>query len=463
MHIHNRFRAFQKIKLALALALACAGWCASEAASLVRPNIVFLLTDDQRWDTLGCMGNRIIQTPHLDRLAADGTLFRNAFVTTSICAVSRASFLSGQYQRRHKIDDFSKTFSPEAWSQTYPALLRQHGYRTGFIGKYGVGKEMPEKEFDFWRGFPGQGQFFEKGETQHLTAKMGDQALEFLKSSSRSQPFCLSISFKAPHAQDNAPREFPPDPRDEILYAGVTIPPAKTTDEKFYKALPEHAQKSEGRRRWERRYANPEMFQKTARDYYRLISGIDREVGRIRATLNELNLADNTIIVFSSDNGFFLGERGMADKWLMYEESIRVPLIIADPGVTAKQRGQTSDAFALNIDIAPTLLDYAGVPVPEAMQGKSLRPFVEGRNMKGWRRDFFYEHTTFSDRIPPSEGVRTDRWKYIRYIGVEPAIEELYDLKNDPFEERNLIASKSAQRSLNELRGQWSEMRRELE
>lgn len=427
-----------------------------------RPNVVFLLADDLRWDRLGCTGDRIIQTPHLDALAARGTLFRNHFVTTSICCVSRASILAGQYARRHKINDFQTAFTPEAFAQTYPALLRSAGYRTGFIGKFGVGAKLPEKEFDFWQGFPGQGHYFGKDRAEHLTHRMGEQALEFLKGGDGGRPFCLSVSFKAPHCQDGAPREFPPDSRDEKLYADAAIPLPATANEECFKLLPDFVQKSEARKRWQRRFATPEMYQRTTRDYYRLITGIDREVGRIVAALKESKQAERTVIVFTSDNGFALGDRGLAGKWFMYEESIRVPLLVADPRSPEKERGRTVEAMTLNIDLAPTLLDYAGVAVPAAMQGKSLRPLARGETPP-WRTDWFFEHLTLPKILPPSEGVRGERWKYLRWVGVDPAIEELYDLQTDPQERHNLAGKPEHRQKLAGLRERWAKLRKELE
>lgn len=426
-----------------------------------RPNIIFILTDDQRWDSLGCAGNKIIQTPNIDGLAANGTMFRNCFVTTSICCCSRATFLSGQYNLRHGISDFSKPFSAEAWKQTYPALLRQNGYRTGFIGKFGVGKNLTpmEKEFDYWKGLPAQaGMFFEKGDPRHKTARFGDEALEFLKDCSPEKPFCLSISFNAPHARDGQPREFAPDPRDEKLYEDVTIPVPKTATDEFHKKLPEHARDLEGRKRWKLRFTTPEAFQKTTKDYFRLITGIDREVGRIRDVLAERKLADNTVIIYTSDNGFFLGERGMADKWLMYEESIRLPLVVYDPRLAKESRGKPVDAMVLNIDVAPTMVDLARLPIPERMQGKSLVPFLGGQPRE-WRSEFFYEHHFSEKIIPPSEGVRTEKWKYIRWTKSDPVIEELYDLKADPLEEKDLSKEPEHRKTLEELRARWAALR----
>lgn len=439
------------------------------AAEPSRPNFVFILADDLRWNALGCMGDKIVQTPHIDGLAARGVLFESSFVTTSICAVSRASIFTGQYARRHKINDFATPLAPAQWAATYPALLRQAGYRTGFIGKFGVGDAKAvaakAKDFDYWQGLPGQaGPFFDpKDATKtHATTRFGNQALEFLRGCRVEQPFCLSISFSAPHARDGQPREFPPDQRDEPLYVDVTMPVPKLATDFHFKALPEFVQKSEGHTRWSRRFATPEMHQKTVRDYYRLITGVDREVGRIIDTLRELKFAENTIVVFTADNGFFLGERGMADKWLMYEESIRVPMIVSDPRMPAEKQGRRVAAMALNVDLAPTLLDYAQVKSPAAMQGRSLRPLVSGENLP-WREDWFYEHRTLTNIIPPSEGIRTQDWKYLRWVGVDPAIEELYDLKRDPLEEHNLASRPEYAQRLATFRERWKQLSKSLE
>ena len=457
-----RIRLNSKIVLAIFLVLSFAGLAAGGTPAQ-RPNILFLLTDDQRWDSLGCTGNALAQTPNIDQLAKRGTLFRNAFVTTSICCVSRASMFSGQYQSRHGIGDFKTPFSSAAFSNTYPAILRRSGYRTGFIGKFGVGDKLPEKEFDFWAGFPGQGKYFSGTNPQHLTAKMGDQALKFLQTTPGNQPFCLSISFKAPHALDGAPREFPPDSRDEKLYQDTRFPTPKTATDAAFKLLPKFVQTSEGHKRWQPRFATPEMSQQTTRDYFRLITGVDREVGRILKTLSELKLDTNTIIVFTSDNGMFLGDRGLADKWFMYEPSIRVPLIIVDPRAEKAACARQEEAMTLNIDIAPTLLDYAAAPAPALMQGHSLRPFVENAKVNNWRHEWFYEHHFGPQIIPPSEGVRTENWKYIRYVAAEPVVEELYDLKSDPQEEHNLVADPAHLATLDQLRGRWKTLRKEAQ
>jgi arylsulfatase A-like enzyme len=443
---------------------AIAAWPSTAQQPPARPNLVFLLADDLRWDALGCMGDPVVRTPNIDRLAQRGVLFRNAFVSTSICCVSRATFFTGQYCRRHGINDFNTPLTAAQWGQTYPALLRAAGYRTGFVGKFGVGDAKAvaaaAKDFDYYKGLPGQaGPFFDPKDPTHThaTARFGEQAIEFIRAGNTSQPFCLSVSFSAPHARDGQPREYPPDRRDEGLYADATIPVPKLATDAAFRRLPDFAQNSEGRRRWERRFATPEMFQRIVKDYYRVITGMDREVGRIVAGLGER--ADNTVIVFMSDNGYILGERGMADKWLPYEESIRVPLIVVDPRATAT-RGRKVDAMALNIDIAPTLLDEAGLPVPAGMQGSSLVPLVRnGDAPSGWRTEFFYEHLTLPDRIPPTEAVRTEQWKYFRWLSGKPPIEELYDLRADPREEHNLAGDPAQANTLAQLREKWSKWR----
>lgn len=427
-----------------------------------RPNILLLLSDDQRWDALGCLGNSVIQTPNLDRLAANGVLFRNNFCATSICSASRASIFTGQYECRHRIDDFAKPLPPAVWSNSYPAVLRRHGYVVGFIGKFGVGETMPVSEFDYWAGFPGQGSYFEPGRTEHLTALMERQAIEFLRARDGSQPFCLAISFKAPHAQDGAPRLFPPDPRDEHLYADVMVPPPITAAETYFTRLPKFIQNSENRTRWQSRFSTPGLFQQSVRDYYRLITGLDRTIGNIIAELHTRGFDRHTVILFTSDNGLFLGDHGLADKWLMYEESIRTPLIISDPRLAARRHGSVVNEMTLNVDLAPTILDLVGLRVPNVMQGRSLRPLVEGARV-AWRQDWFYEHHFDNGgTIPPSEGVRTTDWKYIRYVATAPPYEELFHLTEDPFETNNLATNARFARTLRELRDRWAAYKEEL-
>jgi arylsulfatase A-like enzyme len=435
----------------------------SARAQQKRPNIIFLLTDDQRWDTLGCMGNPIIQTPNVDELGNNGVLFTNSFVTTSICMTSRASFLSGLYLRSHGINDFQTSFTEDQYSRIYPVVLRQNGYRTGFIGKWGVGNKMPEDKFDYFGGFPGQGHYFPNRPSKdvHLTELMGDQSEEFLKGCGPEQPFCLSVSFKAPHVQDADPAQFLHSPETKRLYADVDIPVPKTADPRYISMLPREVQRSEGRRRWAVRFGTPELYQESVKSYYRLITEVDTVVGRIREQLKKMNADDNTVIVYTGDNGFYLNEHGLAGKWFMHEESIRTPLVVYDPRQPRETRGTRRAEMALNIDVAPTLLSYAGVEAPH-MQGRDLSGLVRGENVP-WRTEWFYEHLFEHDWIPKTEGVRTLTHKYTRYFDTTPRFEEMFDLQRDPLEEMNLIKSPAHQTHLEGLVASWNVWRRSLQ
>jgi arylsulfatase A-like enzyme len=439
---------------AVASLAGCESGLARRGGGRKRPNIIFFLTDDQRADTMGCAGNPNIYTPNMDAMAGSGVRFTNAFVTTSICASSRASIFTGQWTRRHGINDFRTHFAESALALTYPMLLREAGYRIGFIGKYGVGpkRDLPVDKYDYWRGFAGQGRYEHKdkdGNYKHLTQIMGEQASEFLQGCSQDEPFCLSVSFKAPHCQDGDPRQFIYDRAYKNIYRGQTMPAPETADPRYFEALPEFLRTSEARRRWQIRFATPEMFQESVRSYYRLITGVDFAIGKIRQDLKRLGLDDNTIIVLTGDNGFYLGEYGLAGKWYPHEVSIRVPLLVYDPRAGKRRRGVTVEQMALNVDIAPTILELAGVEAPHEMQGRSLVPLLQGRRCK-WRSDFFYEHMFEHKTIPRTEGLRTQRYKYARYIDFDH--EELYDLNEDPLETTNLAEQEKHRDILESLR-----------
>jgi len=421
------------------------------------PNFLVLLTDDQRWNAMGCMGNPIIQTPNMDRLAAEGIVFDNHFCTTSICMSSRASIFTGMYARTHRIVDFSLPLPETRLSQSYPLMLRAAGYRTGFVGKWGLGGDLPTDRFDFFEGFSGQGKYFQErdGEPIHLTSIMGDNAIAFLKGCTADQPFCLSVSFKAPHVQDGDPRQYLYDPKLEDLYKDVTFPPPENASPEFFERQPEFVRNSEGRRRWETRFPNEAKYQESVKGYYRLVTGVDIALGRILDALRKLGLDDNTVILFTSDNGLFLGARGLAGKWLMYEESIRLPLIIRDPRLREPLRGTRCDEMTLTVDLAPTVLHLANVERPMGMQGRSLTPLLRGKK-PSWRTEWFYEHEYgHGGKIPRSEGIRTKTWKYIRYVDRDPAVEELYDLEHDPHESNNLTGQTDYLPRLEEMRQRW--------
>jgi arylsulfatase A-like enzyme len=231
----------------------------------------------------------------------------------------------------------------------------------------------------------------------------------------------------------------------------IALPP--TAGAVFFTRLPDFLKNSEARLRWAIRFWGPQRHQESVKGYYRLISGIDRAVGRILDKLEELNLQETTVLLFTSDNGFYLGEKGLAGKWFAHEESIRVPLIVADPR-RKDVAGSRRSHLALNLDIAPTILSLAGLPVPASMQGRSLLPVLD-QTTAAWRKDFFYEHLFSHPRIPPSEAVRTERWKYVRYVGMNPPYEELYHLAEDPSERENLASDPAHSARLEDLRNLW--------
>jgi arylsulfatase A-like enzyme len=420
----------------------------AQAETPARPNILVLFTDDQRADCLSCTGHPLLKTPHIDRLAAEGVLFQNSFVTTSICCISRASLITGRLCRNHQVGDFSTPLPPEALASSFPALLKQAGYRTGCFGKWGIGGPPPKEVFDVWDAWGGQGDFFHKvdGEKVHNSEWLARRTEEFLRGCKPGQPFCLIVHYKSPHDP------YLPDPRDAELFKDVKVPVPRTATQAAFEKLPEFIRASEGVIRARKSHPTPESLQEFIKQYLRCIAGVDRSVGKIMGVLDELKLKDDTAVVYSADNGFFLGERGLSHKWLMHEESIRVPLIVRYPKLGADQRGKRLAPLALNIDIAPTVLDLAGVKVPEKMDGRSLKPLLEGKSVE-WRTDFFYEHHFhYNGKIPRTEGVRTADWKYITYFDVNPPYEELYDLKNDPQEEKNLATDAAHQERLAALR-----------
>jgi len=427
-----------------------------------KPSFLFLLTDDQRFDTLGCAGHPIVKTPNLDKIAARGVRFRNSFVTTPICPASRASILTGLYERAHKYTFGTPPIAAALTAKSYPALLRQAGYRTALIGKLGVAVEQGQsaKMFDLLDviGWPFQRKL-KSGETRHIDQIITDRAIDFLKDGPAKQPFCLSISFNSPHAEDGKLDNLYPWPKTvDGMYEDVRIPPPPLADDKYFEAEPEFLRKSLGRIRWAWQFDTPEKYAKNVRAYYRMVSGVDHEVGRLIAELERLGALENTVIVFMSDNGYIMGERGLSCKWIHYEESIRVPLLVADPRLPAERRGKTADELVLNIDIAPTLLTMAGVEVPMAYQGRSLVPLLRGEK-KTWRTDFLCEHLFVHPDIPQWEGVRDERYAYARYFTQKPVYEFLYDLKEDPQELKNLAGDDRHTERLQRMRRRLEELR----
>jgi arylsulfatase A-like enzyme len=427
-----------------------------------RPNIIMILTDDQRWDALGHAGNDIIRTPCMDELAREGVWFPNAFVTTPICAASRASIMTGLYERCHRFTFNTPPLARELARVSYPWILKEHGYHTGFIGKFGMTWEerLDTVLFDFYSR-PGEQSWAttyyrlnpEHTGFRHLSTEIGDLSLRFLEEYASKGPFCLSISFHAPHAEDCDPRQYIYPLETDSLYRDEVIPPPMYGDPSWFEAQPPWVREGLNRVRWYWRFDTEEKYQRMVKGYYRMISGVDRQIGRIREELERLSVAGQTIIILLGDNGYFLGERGFAGKWLMYEPSLRVPLVVYDP-VSGHQG--TCPEMALNIDIAPTILGYAGIPVPGQVQGADLRE-VMGADPGAWREAFLCEHLFDHPKIPRSEGIRTTRHKYFRYLD-HPSHEELYDLEADPLEAVNLAGDPRYRDHLMKLRGRCDEL-----
>lgn len=431
------------------------------------PNIIFLLTDDQRWDAMGIMGNPTIRTPHMDRLASAGILFEHAYVTTSICCVSRASLLTGQYASRHGIRDFVTDLDTPALAHTYPALLRQHGYITGFIGKFGVGRHFPGQLFDYFvdteAGGKGQPDYLIKdraGHDVHDTDSIDHAMQLFLdRYGTGPRPFCLSVSFKAPHELDGHPPSYIVQDRFKSYYQEDTIPLPVTAAPAYWQQMPDffRTDTNFARARWKGLFGTPALYQENVKNYYRLVSGVDEVLGHLMDRLRTLGIARNTVIIFMGDNGFFLGEHGLEGKWYGYEESIRVPLFIYSPRLSDRVRQMRTPKMALNIDIAPTILSLAGVEAPDRMQGVDLIALAEGRVPE--RKAFFYQYLYLgSPRLPQVEGVVTPTWKYMNYI--EHGYEELFDTRHDPHETQNLAKDPRYSNRMAIMRRQYAELKR---
>ncbi|MFH4966985.1 sulfatase-like hydrolase/transferase [Gaetbulibacter sp. M240] len=429
-----------------------------------RPNIIFILTDDQRFDAIGYAGNKFVDTPEMDNLAKSGTYFNNTIVTTPICAASRASILTGLHERSHNFNFQTGNIREEYMVNSYPALLKNHGYFTGFFGKYGVLYDHLDKQFDVYESYDRNNNFKDRRgyfyktlekDTVHLTRYTGQKALDFIDAvSGKDKPFCLSLSFSAPHAHDRAPDQYFWQQETDQLLQNTTIPEPALNEDKYFDALPENVRTGFNRLRWTWRYDTPEKYQHSLKGYYRMISGIDREIKKIREKLKEQGLDDNTVIILMGDNGYFLGERQLAGKWLMYDNSIRVPLIVYDPRV---KKHQDINDMALNVDVPSTIVDLAGIQAPDSWQGKSLMPIVKKETNSLERDTILVEHLWDFNNIPPSEGVRTEEWKYFRYVN-DNTVEELYNLKNDPLETKNLIGKKKYQEVAKKLRNKLDEL-----
>jgi N-acetylglucosamine-6-sulfatase len=458
--------------LALMLVAPGASRGAGQAEPL-RPNLVFILVDDLRFDALGSTGSRIAKTPHIDRLAGEGAVFRNAFVTTPLCSPSRSSFLTGQYVHKTGVLGNGNNNELSHRLGTFPALLQKAGYETAYVGKWHMGNDdSPRPGFDRWVSFRGQGVYVDpeinvNGKSAkvegYMTDILNDHAVAFL-TLTRSKPFLLYLAHKAVHGP------FTPAERHKTLYADAALPRAPSADDSL-----------EGKPVLRRRLDDPAPKKKAAekakakakakqggeggggggpggeliRNQLRALAAIDEGVGRILTALEATQQLDRTLIIFTSDNGYFWGEHGLGDKRAAYEESIRIPLLMRHPALI--KPGTTIAAPVLNIDIAPTLLDLAGVAIPDGTHGRSLVPLLKGET-NGWRTSFLSEYFAEAGypRIPTWQAVRTDRWKYIHYTDFD-GMDELYDVKEDPHELKNRIADSDAETTLSDLKRELAE------
>ena len=471
-------------------------------APATRPNIIFILTDDQRDNTLGAMGHPFVQTPNLDRLMRDSVRFRNTYVAEPVCAPSRVSFFTGMHERVHGVGFSSSYDLTEAqWERSYPALLRRSGYHSGFVGKFGVEyytfKGRAAEKFDYWWAHDGWTKFFPKdvdspSTTPYHRAKedivtfiMADAITEFLDGRPGNKPFCLSVSFNVPHGsqvtsmypdypewqQMSRPANENPklkgSPFYDTLYRdiGIEIPEETGTDP--YRFIPRFIMdQDKGRRNqtYVYNYTRGTNLEHHIR-YYQTITGLDHVIGKLLADLERRGLAQNTVILFASDHGLIMGEYGMGGKELLLDLSAKIPCIIHDPRLPANLRGRQLDHLVSSLDYTRTILDYAGVEAPEFMDGRSLRPLVEERQV-AWREELFLESLFTMRDNPFQEGIRTKRWKYIRmFDGIlgykephvdfsnrQPEFEMLFDLENDPGERTNLATAPQRAALIAELR-----------
>ncbi|WOO39309.1 sulfatase-like hydrolase/transferase [Rubellicoccus peritrichatus] len=498
-----------------------------------KPNIIFILTDDQRADTVGFMGNEIVRTPNLDRLAADGHVFEQAFVTSAICTPSRACYMLGQYERKHGINFNSGTsMSPEAWAKSYPVLLRENGYFTGYVGKnhLPIGEKgyftgLMEDSFDYWYAGHHHIGFYPKDKheifdnakvdtqaevmTESVLAFLDpesneafiDNAVQFLERRPDGQPFCLSIALNLPHGFSMERMEMRES--DDELYKtayrdqkdSLPLPPTYIAREDIKKPkLPADVLLTQLRQNGYNYVDKPEGVRERNVREYQAITGIDRMIGKLRQQLEDLGIADNTVIIITSDHGIFNGEHGLGGKSLCYETCLKVPFVMYDPRLADEQQGKRMRQLVLSVDVAPTILSLAGIEVPNTMQGSDINPLLRDDSQE-WRQYAFGENlwsNIFGN--PRCETVRSDEFRYIRYFkndnldlrartpkdkfyqvspemrenynasltasikGEAPVYEELYHISSDPYEVENLVNDPAYAKVLAEMRLQCQQL-----
>jgi arylsulfatase A-like enzyme len=435
------------------------------AFAQTRPNIVFIMTDDHAAHALSSYGSRLIKTPNLDRIGKEGMRFANAFVTNSICTPSRAVILTGKYSHLNGVPVFNHIDNTQPMLQKY---LQQAGYYTGTIGKWHLGGNNAQRPnegmptgFDYWNILPGQGLYFdpvviEQGERKKLTGYTTDLITDYAMQ--------LMYHHKAPH------RNWQPDEKHRKQYENITLPLPATFNDTYegksdasrnatmhidedlndndLKMKPPAGLSGQELKQWK--------YQRYMRDYLACVQSVDDNVGRFLDYLDKSGLAENTLVIYTSDQGFFLGEHNFFDKRFMYEESLRTPLLVRWPKQI--KPGQVSQAMVLNLDFPATMLDAAGVPVPADMQGRSLLPVLRGKAPKDWRTSMYYRYYhPAHHNVAAHYGLRTQRYKLIYFNKLNQW--ELYDLQKDPREMRNVYSNPAYAKTVEELKKELQRLR----
>ena len=419
-------------------------------------NILLLYADDWRHDSIGAAGTQIVRTPFIDQLARDGIRFTHNCVTTSVCWISRSTLYTGQFMSRHKSTYPQEIPWYDNWNNTFPAKLREAGYYLGQVGKWHLDNwPFVADQFDVAKNYYGDHWY----DGVHTTKMSENYGIEFLKNRPRDKPFMLSVCYFAPHSVDHDPEQYLPQPESMSLYENETIIQPISNTEEGWKALPsDFTDNNEARRRWRMRFEKEDQYQKMMKNYFRLISEVDDSSGKIVQELEHQGILNNTLIIFTTDNGYFHAEHGMAGKWYPHQESIRVPLVIRDPRMPKEKIGTLNDEFTLNIDLATTILGAAGLPQAPTMQGRDIADLYLAQ--EEWRDEFFYEHPTHihPDVIPESSALVRKDYKYMRWPG--SGTEQLFDLKSDPLELHDLIKSEQHQVIIAEMRTRHDELKR---
>lgn len=458
---------------ALALGLSALAGLAKDQPER-RPNILFIMSDDHAAHAISAYGSKINQTPNIDRIGREGMRLLNCFAVNSICTPSRATILTGKYSHKNGVPVFNRF---DGSQPTVAKMLQAGGYYTAMIGKWHLGSDPTG--FDYWNILPGQGvytdpTFLQKGSTNkypgYVTDIITDLAIEQMKKVANEKPFAIFCHHKAPH------REWTPDAKHADMYKDIDIPEPETFNDDY---SGRSSAASEATMRIERNLTPTDLkkrtpppglspqqlkkwnYQNYIKDYLRCIASVDDNVGRILDYLDKSGLAQNTIVIYTSDQGFFLGDHGWYDKRFMYEESLRMPFLVRYPGKI--KPGTTNDRIVINTDFAPTFLDYAGLPTPKDMQGRSLAPIFAGKHPMGWRDSMYYRyyHYPGDHKVQMHYGVRTERYKLIYFNKLDQW--ELYDLQTDPREMRNIYADPAQARTVAKLKAELARLRKQLD